>query len=99
MAAYNRSSGMNLVVLASLVTEPAANGKAEPLADLDPPYWPPLLALLAQADIASETWAMVRGGKCIWGGRRQREGCHAVATLGPLACAVGLAAHGFYAAT
>ena len=57
--AYNRSNGMNLMALTGLVVTPSgapANDPAPP----PPTPWPALPPVLAQADMAADTWTLLQ---------------------------------------
>ena len=57
--AYNRSNGMNLMVITALVVRPSgmlANAPVPPA----PPPWPALPPLLAQPDMAADTWTLLQ---------------------------------------
>ena len=58
LGAYNRSNGLNLMALTALVVKPAGTPANEPI-PTSPPPWPPLPRLLAQADIAADTWTLL----------------------------------------
>lgn len=55
---YNRSNGMNLMALTGLVVTPSST-PANNLVPPAPPLWPPLPPLLAQADMAVDTWTLL----------------------------------------
>ncbi len=57
--AYNRSNGLNLLVLTSLIVTPAGT-PANDLAPLLLPPWPALPPVLAQADMAADTWTLIQ---------------------------------------
>ena len=56
--AYNRSNGLNLMALASLVATPAGRPANYPVPP-PPSPWPTLPPLLAQADMAADTWTLL----------------------------------------
>ncbi len=56
--AYNRSNGLNLMALASLVATPAGRPANHPVPP-PPSRWPTLPPLLAQADMAADTWTLL----------------------------------------
>jgi hypothetical protein len=57
--AYNRSNGMNLMALTGLVVTPSGAPSNDPVPP-DPPPWPELPPLLAQANIAADTWTLLQ---------------------------------------
>ena len=59
VAAYNRSNGMNLIALTGLVVTPAGTPPNDPVPPAPPP-WPALPPLLAQDDIAEDTWTLLQ---------------------------------------
>jgi hypothetical protein len=62
IAAYNRSNGLNLMALATLIA-PTATGSGAVLAAASrasPARWPPLPRLLPREVIAAETWDIIR---------------------------------------
>lgn len=56
--AYNRSNGLNLMALTGLVATPGGRPAKHPVSP-HAPSWPALPPLLAQADMAADTWALV----------------------------------------
>ena len=56
--AYNRSNGLNLMALTSLVVTPAGLPANHPIPP-PPSPWPTLPPLLAQADMAADTWTLL----------------------------------------
>lgn len=56
--AYNRSNGLNLIALSSLVVAPAGPPANHPVPP-PPSPWPTLPSLLAQADMAADTWILL----------------------------------------
>ena len=56
--AYNRSNGLNLIALTSLVVTPAGLPANHPVPP-PPSPWPILPPLLAQADMAADTWILL----------------------------------------
>ncbi|MXW64415.1 MAG: hypothetical protein F4Y00_07400 [Bacteroidetes bacterium SB0662_bin_6] len=56
--AYNRSNGLNLIALSSLVVTPAGPPANHPVPP-SPSPWPILPPLLAQADMAADTWILL----------------------------------------
>ena len=59
VAAYNRSNGMNLITLTSLVVTPSGMPPDDPLPPAPLP-WPALPPLLAQDDMAEDTWMLLQ---------------------------------------
>ena len=56
--AYNRSNGLNLMALSGLVATPSGAPANEPVPP-PPAPWPTLPPLLAQADMAADTWTLL----------------------------------------
>ena len=59
VAAYNRSNGLNLIALTSLVVTPAGMPSNDPAPPVLPP-WPVLPPLLMQADMDADTWMLLQ---------------------------------------
>lgn len=62
IAAYNRSNGLNLMALATLIAPTVTGSGAVPVAAsrASPARWPPLPLLLSREVIAAETWDIIR---------------------------------------
>ena len=58
IAAYNRSNGMSLIVLTSLVVTPSGTPLNRPVPPAPPP-WPALPSLPTQADVTAATWMLL----------------------------------------
>jgi hypothetical protein len=62
IAAYNRSNGLNLMALSTLIAPTTTEAGAVPAAvsQASPAQWPPLPPLLPREAIAAETWDIIR---------------------------------------